>query len=70
MEIAMTRITLTSGSFATQFDTIFTTVIASCADFCGEARQGRDIEARYQTRNRCSGSDHDVARTAPTDTRH
>ena len=66
----MTRITATSGSFATQFDTVFSAVIASCAEFCGEARQGRDIEARYQTPNRCSGPDLAAARTALTDTRH
>jgi len=51
----MTRISATSGSVATQFDTIFSTVIASCADFCGSARQGRDIEAHYDTLNGRSG---------------
>jgi hypothetical protein len=76
-EIAMTRIAATSGSVTT-FDTIFSTVIASCAEFCAGARQGRDIEARYHTLNSRSGPDlarlgmtrTDVARTALTDTHH
>jgi len=28
------RITATSGSVATRFDTIFATMIATCAEFC------------------------------------
>jgi len=43
----MTRITATSGSVTTHFDTVFATMIASCAEFCAGARQGRDIEQRY-----------------------
>ena len=74
----MTRITATSGSVATHIDTIFSTVVTSCAEFCAGARQGRDIEARYHTLNRRSGPDlvrlgmtrTDVARAALTDTRH
>jgi hypothetical protein len=73
-EIAMTRIAATSGSVATHFDSIFSTVVASCADFCGSARQGRDIEARYHTLNRLSGqpgmTQTDDTHEALTDTRH
>ena len=67
---AMTWITANSGSFASQFDTIFTTLVASCAGFCGEARQGGDAEAGYRVPYRCSGADLDLARAAPTETRH
>jgi len=74
----MTRIAATSGSVATQFDSIFSTVVASCAEFCAGARQGRDIEARYHALNSRSGPDlarlgmtrTDVARAAPADARH
>lgn len=74
----MNRIIATSGSVATQFDTIFSTVVMTCADFCAGARQGRDIEARYHTLSRRSGPDlarlgmtrSDVARAALTGTRH
>ena len=38
-EIAMTRIAATSGSVAT-LDTIFSTVVASCAEYRAGARQG------------------------------
>jgi hypothetical protein len=73
-EIAMTRIAATSGSVAT-LDTIFSTVVASCAEYCAGARQGRDIEARYRTLSRRSSPDlarlgmirTDVARAALND---
>jgi hypothetical protein len=73
-EIAMTRIAATSGSVAT-LDTIFSTIVASCAEYCAGARQGRDIEARYRTLSRRSDPDlaqlgmirTDVARTALND---
>jgi len=73
----MNRIVATSGS-VTQFDTIFSTVVASCAQFCAGVRQGRDIEARYHTLSRRSGPDlarlgmtrSDVARAALSGTRH
>ena len=76
-EIAMTRIAATSASITT-FDTIFSAVIASCADFCAGARQGRYIEVRYHMLNSRSGPDLarlgmtriDVARAALTDTHH
>jgi hypothetical protein len=68
----MNRIVATSGSVVTQFDTIFSTVVASCAEFYAGVRQGRDIEARYHTLSRRSGPDlarlgltrPDVARAA------
>ncbi len=74
----MNRIIATSGSVATQFDTIFSTVVTTCAEFCAGARQGRDIEERYHTLSRRSGPDlarlgmnrSDVARAALTGTRH
>ena len=74
----MNRIVATSGSVATQFDTIFSTVVSTCAELWAGVRQGRDIEARYHTLSRRSGPDlarlgmtrSDVARAALTGTRH
>lgn len=74
----MNRIAATSGSVATQFDTIFSNVVTSCAEFCAGARQGRDIEQRYHTLIRRSGPDlarlgmtrSDVARAALTGKLH
>ena len=74
----MTRITATAGSVTTQFDTVFATLIASCAEFCAGARQGRDIEQRYHDLERRSAADlakigltrTDIARAALTGTRH
>jgi hypothetical protein len=74
----MTRIAATSGSAVTQFDTIFAAMVASCAEFCAGARQGRDIEARYHSLNRRSGPDlarlgltrTDIAHAALAGTRH
>ena len=38
----MTVISVNSGTASNRFDAIFAAVIASCADFCAGARQGRD----------------------------
>ena len=43
----MTVISVNAGTASDRFDAIFAAVIASCADFCAGARQGRDIEGRY-----------------------
>ena len=43
----MTVISVNSSTASNRFDAIFAAVIASCADFCAGARQGRDIEGRY-----------------------
>ena len=40
----MSLISLIIGTASGHFDAMFATVIASCADFFGGARQGRDIE--------------------------
>jgi hypothetical protein len=77
-EIAMTRITATPASAASQFDTIFSTVVTTCAEFCAGARQGRDIEQRYHDLECRSAPDlaklgltrTDIARAALTGTRH
>jgi CRP/FNR family cyclic AMP-dependent transcriptional regulator len=53
----MTLISVNSGTASNRFDAIFAAVIASCADFCAGARQGRDIEGRY----------HELARRSDTD---
>ena len=74
----MMRITTTSGSVSTRFDAIFATMIASCAEFCAGARQGRDIEECYHALDRRSGPDlarigltrTDIARAALTGARH
>ena len=74
----MMRITATSGSATTRFDAIFTAMIASCAEFCAGARQGRDIEECYHALDRRSGPDlarlglarTDIARAALTGARH
>ena len=74
----MTRITATAGSVTTQFDTVFATLIASCAEFCAGARQGRDIETRYHALECRSAPDlakiglarTDIARAALTGPRH
>ena len=74
----MTRITATAGSLTTHFDTVFATMIASCAEFCASARQGRDIEQRYHALESRSAPDlakigptrTDIARAALTGTRH
>ena len=68
----------TSGSVTTRFDTIFAAMIASCAEFCAGARQGRDIEECYHALDRRSGpgparlglARTDIARAALTGTRH
>jgi hypothetical protein len=73
----MMRITATSGSVTTRFDAIFTAMIASCAEFCAGARQGRDIEECYRALDRRSGPDlarlglarTDIARAALTGAR-
>jgi hypothetical protein len=72
------RITATSGSVSTHFDTLFAAMIANCAEFCAGARQGRDIEERYHALDRRSGPDlaklglarTDIARAALTRIRH
>ena len=74
----MTRITATAGSVTARFDTIFAAMIASCAEFCAGARQGRDTEERYLALERRAGLDlarvgptrTDIARAALTGTRH
>jgi hypothetical protein len=45
----MTSITANAGTAnaTARFDAAFSAVIGFCADFCGGARQGRDIETRY-----------------------
>jgi hypothetical protein len=43
----MTVISVNSRTASNRFDAIFAAVIASCADFCAGARQGRDIEGHY-----------------------
>ena len=48
----MTVIAVNAGTASHRFDAIFAAVIASCADFCAGARQGRDIDDRI----------HDLAR--------
>jgi hypothetical protein len=69
----MTFITHTAAANASdRFDAIFAAVIGACADFCGGARQGRDIELRYHALSRRSSADlaklgmtrADVARAA------
>lgn len=52
----MTVISVNSGTASNRFDAIFAAVIASCADFCAGARQGRDIEGRYHQLARRSTS--------------
>lgn len=64
----MTRITATAGSVTSHFDAVFATMIATCAEFCAGARQGRDGEEGYHALERRSASD--LAKTGPTDTRH
>ena len=70
----MMRITATAGSVVSNFDVVFSAVIASCADFCAGARQGRDIEERYDTLDCRSAPDGltrtEIARAALTGTRH
>jgi hypothetical protein len=74
----MMRITATSGSVSTRFDTIFAAMIVSCAEFCAGARQGRDIEDCYHALQRRSGPDlarlgltrTNIGRAALTGTRH
>ena len=74
----MTRITATAGSVTTRFDTAFAAMIASCAEFCAGARQGRDIETRYHSLECRSGPDlakigisrTDIARVALSGTHH
>jgi hypothetical protein len=53
----MTVISVNSGTASNRFDAIFAAVIASCADFCAGARQGRDIEGRYHELARRSNPD-------------
>ena len=53
----MTVISLNTGTASNRFDAIFAAVIASCADFCAGARQGRDIEGRYHQLARRSDPD-------------
>ena len=53
----MTVISVNSGTASHRFDAIFAAVVASCADFCAGARQGRDIAGRY----------HDLARRSNPD---
>jgi hypothetical protein len=73
----MMRITATSGSVSTRFDTVFAAMVASCAEFCAGARQGRDIEDCYHALDRRSGPDlariglsrTDIARAALTGAR-
>ena len=55
----MTVISVNSGTASNRFDAIFAAVIASCADFCAGARQGRDIEGRYHELARRSNTDLD-----------
>jgi hypothetical protein len=72
------RIAATSGSATIRFDTIFAAMVASCAEFCAGARQGRDIEECYHALDRRSGPDlakigltrNDIARAALTAVRH
>jgi hypothetical protein len=74
----MTRVIATSGSVTTRFDAIFAAMIATCAEFCAGARQGRDIEQCYHALDRRSGPDlarlglrrTDIARAALTGARH
>ena len=62
----MTRITATAGSVTAHFDIIFAAMIASCAEFCAGARQGRDTEERYQALERRGPISHASARPEPT----
>jgi hypothetical protein len=60
----MTFFAANTGTSSNRFDAIFAAVIASCADFCAGARQGRDLADRYYDLDRRSGSD--PARPGPT----
>ena len=53
----MTVISVNSDTASNRFNAIFSAVIASCADFCAGARQGRDIEGRYHQLARRSNPD-------------
>ena len=70
----MIRITATAGSVVSNFDVVFSAVIASCADFCAGARQGRDIEERYDAPDHRSAADGptrtEIAAAGLTGTRH
>src|ERR1043165_8128462 len=73
-EVAMIRITATAASVGSKFVVVFSAVIASCADFCAGARQGRDIEERYDTLDCRSAPDGltrtEIARAPLPGTRH
>jgi hypothetical protein len=43
----MTIVTANAGTVADRFDTAFAAVIGFCAEFCADARQGRDTEGGY-----------------------
>jgi hypothetical protein len=74
---AMTAFSVNTRTASNRFDAIFAAVIASCADFCAGARQGRDIEGRFHELARRSDPDlerlglirSDIARAA-LDGRH
>jgi hypothetical protein len=63
----MMRITATSASVTTRFDTVFAAMIANCAEFCAGARQGRDIQECYHVLDRRSGPDLARIGLSPTD---
>jgi uncharacterized protein YjiS (DUF1127 family) len=70
----MTVITHTAFTATSRIDAVFAAVVGFCADFCAGARQGREIEARYDALSRLSTPDlarlgltrADVARAALT----
>lgn len=73
----MTVIPVNTGTASHRFDAIFAAVIASCADFCGGARQGRDIEGFHKPAlrsnpdlDRLSLTRPDIAQAAPSGKRH
>ena len=53
----MTVITHTAFTASSRIDTVFAAVAGFCADFCAGAREGREIEARYDALSRLSTAD-------------
>jgi hypothetical protein len=74
----MTFIAANASTSSNRFDAIFSVVIASSADFCAGARQGREIELRYRNLDRRSGPDlarlgltrSEIAQVALSDAHH
>ena len=72
---AMTAITFPTKTVIARFVSFFSAVVAACANFCAGAREGREIEARYDALARKSPSElaqlgltrQDIARAALTD---